>query len=161
MATICLRPAQADDCVLFYSVRVDPQVRRNAFDDRRWVSDRQYRRWFARSLRMKNRRLFVVEAWLEVGVPTILTAVTAIGVVRLDLDSRTVEISYALRAAQRGQGFGREVVRLASEQATALWPDRDQIAHIRANNTPSLRAALKAGFSLSDGRCLTLRKKAA
>ena len=147
-AHVILVPATAENVALFWDMRNDPAMRRNSFNQQKKISFTDYCDWFYRTLKLKlrNRRLFT--AVNENGIP--------VGIGRLDAYDGKVELALTVCPLWRGLGYGRLIAAALSIRAKTIWPKRKQVAFIRANNTASLRACLKAGFSLKGGRCLTL-----
>jgi RimJ/RimL family protein N-acetyltransferase len=61
----------------------------------------------------------------------------------------SVEISYGLAASVRGNGRGRELVRLFSAELLARSDITEIVARVEIGNIPSQRALLAAGFEIA------------
>jgi L-amino acid N-acyltransferase YncA len=67
-----------------------------------------------------------------------------------------VELSLTVAPDWRGRGAGGAIVAALMAEARRWKPGARMIAHVKAFNTPSLRAFLRAGFAVKGSRCLNL-----
>lgn len=147
---ILLRPATLSDAAYLRRLRNDPEARKSFFEGS-LVSRREHAAWLRRSLRSEARRLYVAHEGPSM--------VRAVGMGRLDFNSKTVELSLNVDPDHRGKGYGGEIVAALKQVAQEWKPGVLLIAHVKAFNTASLRAFLRAGFAVKGKRCLNLEAK--
>lgn len=129
-----LRPATPRDLFRLWRWRNDPIVRANSASTG-YVGLIEHARWFLRSLRSEDRRLFVV-----------MVEGRAAGSVRIDFAPGFAEASIALAEWARGNGNGTRAIRLLTRKARKV--NRRVIARIRVNNSASIMAFYKAGYRI-------------
>ena len=69
-----------------------------------------------------------------------------IGQVRFEVSAEEAVVSICLDEAWRGEGYGTEVLRLATERVFGRSSVRVIHAYVKEDNRASIRAFLKAGF---------------
>jgi len=133
-----LRPAGAADASRLREWRNEAETRAASFVMAPVAWD-EHVRWLDRKLADPYARLLIAsdEAGAEVGF------------VRLDADGEDAEISVSIDRGRRGQGIGTEVIRKAAALAFAELGVRRVVAHIKLENSRSLRAFTGAGFARS------------
>ena len=129
-----LRPATADDCRRFWEWANDPAVRANSFTSEP-IPWEPHVAWFTRKLADANTRLWIAEQ-----------ADAPLGQVRFDLDASSATISVSLDATQRGRNLGALLIWSACQKLFRESPVETIHAHIKPDNTASIRAFKKAGF---------------
>ena len=107
-----LRPACAEDVVLFYGWANDSEVRKNAFNTGP-IAWSTHQPWFAEKLRAAESRLFVLEA---AGLP--------VGQIRFDREGKDLRIDYSLDEAVRGRGWGVPLVAAGIAAVRKVLPGR-------------------------------------
>ena len=133
---VTLRPAQPSDEKQLLLWHNEPTTRAASLNPAS-VSLEDHRRWLASKLADDRCALFIIVADAE-----------PIGQVRLDrLDDELAEVSIGLAPEARGQGAGREALRLAATQAGERLGVKTLVARIKADNEQSVRSFAAAGFS--------------
>lgn len=134
---LMLRPAGEADCRMLFDWANDPAVRASSFVEEQIPWER-HREWFAARLRDPACLHYVITT--PEGDP--------IGQARFEIgNGREAVIAVSIAAAWRGKGHGTEAIRLATEQACRHAGLTLVRAFIRPENTASVRAFSKAGFS--------------
>jgi len=128
-----LRDAELTDRQFFFDLRNDPDVIKFSYT-KQGVAWDQHCRWWA-------------DTWDH-----LLVAVEGerrLGTVRLTpLDDACCEVHYALVAADRGRGWAAKVLEEAERVARELGYAHI-VARVDTPNTPSIRAFLRSGYSVS------------
>lgn len=138
-ADLELRPARMDDAGLLLAWRNDPDTIRNSFSGVA-VAPSDHRNWLTQRLRDPASRIYV--ATMD-GAP--------MGMARLDVrDVGVAGVSVAVDPAMRGRRLGTA---LLSTLVGAMAEDQQVttlVAHVKPENTASVRAFSAAGFSEVD-----------
>lgn len=135
-----IRPATDDDCRQLWQWANDAEVRRWSFDSARIEWDAHVD-WFRGKRADPNCRVYIL---IDQGDQSV-------GFVRIDLrDGGNGEVSISIAAERRGRGYGSEALRLACERFFAEVDTAVIVAHIKPDNTPSIRTFERAGF-MHDG----------
>jgi len=132
---VVLRPATSADRALLLEWRNDQDVVRFSLSGRP-VAAAQHANWLASILAAPPLRLWIAE---EAGEP--------VGQVRVDLEDATGTVSISVAPAHRGRGIGS---RMLAALVVEMEPDaavRTLRALVHRDNTASLRAFERAGFS--------------
>jgi RimJ/RimL family protein N-acetyltransferase len=130
--TVRLRRASSADTQLLFEWTNDVADRANSKNTEPVGWD-DHVRWVADSLAAPDRELWIAE---RDGMP--------VGLARIDhLDAGAAELSYSVAPGSRGQGIGKEIVRLALNMAEK----RDLFAKIKLGNEPSIRIVRALGFT--------------
>lgn|SRR5690348_3043510 len=141
-----LRDADLSDRQFFFDLRNDPDVIKFSYT-RRGVDWDSHVKWW----RDTWDHLLVAEEETHQGTQRI-------GVVRLTpLDDATCEVHFALMAADRGRGWATPMLEEARRVAKELGYSHIT-AHVDANNTPSLRAFLREGYTVSSPGTVMLER---
>lgn len=151
---ILLRPATLADAELLRAWRNDPEMRKNSFHSS-IVGKKEHMLWLRGSLKSKTRRIYIAEA----PPPKNDHPWDFVGEGRLDFNGKTIEFDVEVAPDHRGQGYGGQIILQLIVQAREWKPSVPLIAHIKAFNTPSLRAFLRAGFRMRGKRCLELEMR--
>jgi RimJ/RimL family protein N-acetyltransferase len=138
-----LRAAVPSDAEPVWRWRNDPETRRFSFDPSAIPWD-AHQQWFASTLARADRRLYVVVA-----------DGAARGVVRLDIAGDAAEVSIHLAPESRGLGVGTAALRAVADLAFSRLGIARLVGSIKPDNRPSLRAFVKAGFSLDGDAAVT------
>jgi len=131
---LALRAATIGDAQLLMQWRNDPQTRANSHD-RGAVKWDSHMHWLGKVLVDPSCDLLIAE--LD-GVP--------VGTVRIDRGTDESTLSWTIAPEWRGRGFGRRMVRLASERVSG----RPLRADIRQDNVASQAIARAAGFEMTE-----------
>ena len=134
-----LRPASESDCLFVWKTNNETSVRDVSLSSAPipWES---HLKWFSAKLNDSNTRLFIIEVE---GDPA--------GVIRLDKSADNVEISVALGAGFRGQGYGRSAIELGFRSAQLELGGKQVVARVLRRNAASLHAFERAGFVRESG----------
>lgn len=133
-APIALVPAEPRDAALTFAWRNASAVRR-FFHDPGELTFEGHQQWWSAAVAAADRHLLLAK---EAGV--------TIGVLRLDQQGDSAEVSIYLDPAQMGRGLGRAVLEAGAAYAIALGI-RTLIASIKDANLASRSAFAAAGFA--------------
>lgn len=137
-----LRPAIDTDVSYFWTVRNDPETIAHSWS-KRGVTAEEHARWWQTTPDAR----YVAE-----------TAEGDVGTLRLTaLDDSTCEVHLAVAPGFRGAGYSTEMLR----EATVLAREKGYgriIARVDSDNTPSLRAFLRAGYAVTSPGTLLLQR---
>jgi N-acetylneuraminate synthase len=136
VCTLRVRRATDQDSRLLWHWVNDPLVRKAAFNSDP-ITWRDHLIWFDARLRSVDTILYVLET--HEGIP--------VGLVRFDMTAPgAAEVDLSIALEWRGHGLGAKVLRLACD---AFWCERPVkvVAHIRPENSASLRTFERAGFA--------------
>ena len=164
------RPAVLADAAWLLALRNDPETVRWSVSGVP-VTPEKHAEWFAQIITDPTRALMVVAPFgphdppfHDDPVPQWCGACAGVATYRLDrVGSDQVEVSLAVAPEYRGRGYAVEVIALASRHALRRGA-QVVIVLVKRDNTRSLRAFLRAGFSLNppstdDGDLLLLAKR--
>ncbi len=128
VVSVKLRRATQHDSHLLWEWRNDPEVRRQSFtsDPIPWS---EHEVWFTRALNAPSCQIFIGEVRQR-----------PVGVVRFDITGNSALVNIIV--AERGKGYGSELLCLACEQVPRLR----LVAEIKGNNIASQKIFAKAGF---------------
>jgi RimJ/RimL family protein N-acetyltransferase len=129
MGRVSLRPAVFSDAARLLRWRNDSETRRWSRHDAE-TSEADHAEWLSQSLGNASRRLWIAEA-----------DNSAVGTVRADSTAVGYEISWTVAPECRGQGIGKEMVRLACQMLTGRV-----YAYVKVGNEASSRIAMAAGL---------------
>ncbi len=127
-----LRPATEDDATRLFDWANDPSTRAVSFHAEPIPWDTHVA-WLRKKLAERACRLFIAEADGE-----------PVGQVRLDAADDRATISVSIAKAHRGRGLGVAAIRAATAHAEGID------AFILADNTSSVRAFERAGFTFAE-----------
>ena len=130
-----MRPAQMSDMQRVFEWRNMPELY-SVGTTPRPVAQEEHERWFRQIVSSSNHLMWILEP--------------NAGTVRFDRNSDgSCHITIYLLPEFRGRGHGPEIIRTAAEEAFRMWKELGCIrARILPENTRSLHAFVKAGFSL-------------
>ena len=137
---IKLRRATRKDCRLIWQWANDPDVRAVSFSPEPIVYE-DHVKWFETKLNDAHCCIYIAE---DVAVNR---EIEAVGQIRFDLKTQEAYISISLDRKFRGQGLGAQIMELASRTYLASSDAKIIHAYIKKDNTVSLAAFKKAGFS--------------
>ena len=143
-----LRPATLQDAAQLYAWRMDPETRRQSFQQGAIPED-THRQWLEATLANPAIHVFIAEMWMMQGAdgPQILVP---FGMGRLDVHSpRQADISYIVAPDCRGQGLASRLISLLAARAGGLGYHQLR-ARVKAGNIASLRALQSAHFTISE-----------
>ena len=131
-----IRTATDDDCRQLWQWASDADVRRWSFDSARIDWDAHVD-WFRAKQADPKCRVYILTD--PGGQP--------VGLVRIDLqDGEHGEVDLSIASDRRGRGYGAEALRLGCKQFFAEVDAVVIVAHIKSDNTPSIRTFERAGF---------------
>lgn len=110
---VSLRKATEEDARLLYEWRNDPLVRQNSFHTEE-IAYADHLQWFARMLQDPDSRQFILVVGEEPAGQVRLHRVSSEGEAG---EAAVWEISYSIARAFRGQGLGRQMLRLVEHEA--------------------------------------------
>ena len=138
-AGLRLRPAQMVDLWLYHWWASDPEVRRQSFNSDP-IPLQHHRRWFAGRLSSPLVLLRVLED--RDGLP--------LGQIRMERTAQTdahAVIGFSLDRLARGQGLASQLLELGCAELARCWGGHAlAYGEVRADNSASCRAFLRAGF---------------
>lgn len=135
------RPIGDEDCRLLWEWVNDPVVRVSSFSTSPIPWDKHVA-WFRD--RRSDPNCYMCLVLDNEGVP--------VGQVRLDVvDGRRVEVHINIAPDRHGRGYGAEALRIVCRRFREVRNVSEVVAHIKPDNTASIRAFEKAGF-VSQGR---------
>lgn len=132
-----LRPAFSGDARLIHGWRNEPAVRRVSFQQGS-IPLRHHLAWYRKALANINTRIFVGEN--RQGFP--------IGYVRFQMTKPFARISVVVDPRFRGRGMGSSLIQHGCQRLQAEGETLGVLAQIRPDNRGSLKAFLRAGFSI-------------
>lgn len=137
-----LRPALDADSPFFWVVRNDPDTIAHSWS-KRGVTAEEHARWWQTTPDAR----YVAEG---------LTG--DVGILRLTaLDDSTCEVHLAVAPGYRGSGYSTDMLREATVVARSLGYTLI-VARVDSDNTPSLRAFLRAGYAVTSPGTLLLQR---
>lgn len=130
-----LRAAVWEDMDLLFEWANDLSVRKNSFSTEEIVYE-EHRLWYQGLLQDGDRKQYL---YIRDGVPA--------GQARVAVSGKEAEISYSVCAAQRGKGYGKEILKMLPEQVKKDFPGvKCLIGKVKTENIPSQKAFLGAGY---------------
>jgi UDP-2,4-diacetamido-2,4,6-trideoxy-beta-L-altropyranose hydrolase len=134
---VSLRRATLADARRIWLWRNEPAARSASFSTGEVPWD-VHQRWFAGRVDSPTTHLWIASD----------PSGRELGYARFDLSERIAEISVALDASTRGEGWGRAVIRAACERELESGAVDRVIAHVKLENDASLAAFRAAGFAV-------------
>ncbi len=130
-----LRVAAAGDCRRLWEWANDPEARAASYssDPIAWES---HCAWFQEKLADSRYVIFIAET--GDGIP--------VGQIRFEVDGREAILSTSVAATHRGQGFGREIIRLGTAALFRHTVVQHIHAFVKENNPASRRVFAHAGY---------------
>lgn len=132
---IRLRRVREEDKHLLWEWANAPEVRAVSFSTE-VISWEQHVQWFASKQKDPNCVFYL--ALNELDMP--------IGQARFDIDGTAATVSISLNSKYRGQGYGSQLITLASQKIYQRWPIQLIYAYIKEGNHVSARAFRKSKF---------------
>lgn len=117
-----LRKVNKEDCKILFDWTNDPAVRENAFNTEP-VKWKEHQKWFATKLKNENDQIFLL---VKDGVP--------VGQIRFEKEEDYWKLSYSIANEHRGQGLGKELVKLGLEEVQGkvrAWVKKDNPASLK------------------------------
>ena len=137
---IKLRHANRKDCRMIWQWANDPDVRAASFAPEP-IAYEDHVRWFETRLAKADCRMYIVEDVGDGGHPAPL------GQVRFERKGQAAVISVSLDRRFRARGLGARIIELAARTYLAATDTQIINAYVKTDNTASLAAFKKAGFS--------------
>ena len=145
-----IRLANQGDIEDFLRWRNDP-VSVAMFSSEKFIDWSDHERWFQDVLADESRLIYV-------GIQND----KKIGMCRFDIRNDTAEVSINLDPNLRGEGRGKDLLRLCCESFTRSWAEVELRAKIKKKNLASYKCFFGAGFTvrkLSDSYIFLSRRK--
>ena len=146
-----IRRAEPKDCAMLWRWRNDPVTRRaqRLEDPIPWDA---YESWYARALASPGRVILIAS-------PADPSAGEDLGVAQFTLGRvpEMAEIGLNLNPAWRGRGLAAPLIERFCAEGRRHLGFGAVIAHVKAENLPSRRAFIRAGFALDDAEGGILR----
>ncbi len=130
-----LRRAREKDCRQLWEWANDPQVRPVSFATEP-ISWERHLEWFNSKMRDPNAVLYL--ALDSEGI--------AAGQVRYQIDTTRAAVSISLAPQFRGKGYGKAVLKMATEDLFHTTAVTQIDAYVKPNNTASIRLFTRAGY---------------
>ena len=137
---IKLRRATRKDCRLIWQWANDPEVRAVSFAPEPILYE-DHVNWYETRLNDAGCCIYIADDIAE------NSDIESVGQIRFDLKDKEALISISLDRKFRGQGHGARIIELAARTFLASTDTKTIHAYIKKNNTASLAAFKKAGFS--------------
>jgi UDP-2,4-diacetamido-2,4,6-trideoxy-beta-L-altropyranose hydrolase len=138
-ASLCLRPATPEDLWLYHWWASDPQVRRQSFKSD-LIPLEQHRHWFKGRLSSSLALLRVLND--DDGLP--------LGQIRFERSAESAAravIGFSLDRLARGRGLASQLLAMGLDELVRCWgANYETYGEVRADNSASCRAFLRAGF---------------
>lgn len=129
-----LRRTTAEDCRFLFELRNDEAVRKNSFQTDE-ISYEQHQNWFSKKIVDENVLMYILAFKKE-----------KIGQVRVDIENREGEISYALTESARGKGFATWMLQKLEEELQQEKRVKTLLAEVKEENIASRKIFLKLGY---------------
>ena len=130
-----LRKATADDMELLYEWANDPEVRKSSFSQDP-IPLEDHKKWFDALLKDETKLQFIL-----------MRDDTPIGQVRFHLDGDEASIHYSIAPGERGKGYGKLLIEMASEELHKTSPGiRKILASVKPDNPASRKCFTSNGY---------------
>jgi len=136
-----LRKACVDDCDLLFNWANDRVTRKNSFHSEQ-IKYEDHVKWFKNLLSNDNPKQYIL-----------MSENVAIGQLRLAFADDVVEISYSIDELNRGLGYGKAMISMATSYIKEQFPNiKTIVADVKPANIASINCFLKNGFKESSQR---------
>ena len=133
---LLLRGVIKADSIDLWNWRNDKLTRSNSFKSKK-ISFKEHKRWFAKSLKNRARRIYVATKGTD-----------KIGTIRLDfLNKKVIELSIMVNPDHRGKNFGKQMLKQLNDSVKEKYVNRIQKAIIKTPNVASEKTFSYAGFT--------------
>jgi len=136
-----LRPVGAADCRLIWEWANDPAARQVSFSTEP-IPWEKHVTWFETKRQDPNCLFYLAIDGQD----------QAIGQIRYECEGREAILSVEVAPAFRGQGYGSQLIRRASQQVLGRTQLHTILAYVKSDNQVSARAFQAAGFRLAGDR---------
>lgn len=137
-----LREATYSDCRDIWLWRNNPKIRKNFFNEKK-ITWKEHELWFKKKLTDKNSKIYIS-----------ISQKNKIGVIRFDELNTEIEISINLNPKFLGHKIGSKIIQLGVIKfLNDVKTKKNIAAKIKKDNTASIRAFMKAGFSKNNSIC--------
>jgi UDP-2,4-diacetamido-2,4,6-trideoxy-beta-L-altropyranose hydrolase len=134
--TLKLRRAGPTDASRLFEWANHPDSRRASLEAQNPIAWNHHRAWFAARLADPRTRIWMIEVDRR-----------AVGQVRLQDKGEGPEIAIYVEPGSRREGVAVRALAMALVEARLIWPGRDAIARVRAENAASRRLFERARFT--------------
>lgn len=143
-----IRKANIYDCKLLYNWAVEKEVRNNSFKTSIFSYD-QHQKWYKNKLKSMDSVIYIFE----------IDAIP-IGQIRLDFLDNQILLDYSIDKNYRGKGHSKKMINLLLKKIQDRFKNYSVIAHVKKENTPSVKVFSSLGFEKkSNENTLTFCKK--
>lgn len=132
--SITLRKADFGDLIFLYNLRNEETVRNASFSSA-IIDLKTHKDWYKKKLKDNNQLILIGEINKE-----------KIGQIRFEIEKDHAEVSLAISPEQRGKGYGIELLNLGCQYVFSKLNINKIFAHIKPENSASLKVFSKAGF---------------
>ena len=133
-----LREACAKDIDILFEWANEEEVRKNAFNSHK-ITYEEHEKWFDKIINDKENKQYILMAEDE-----------PVGQVRLTFDGEIVEVHYSIAKNKRGNGFGKKILKLVSEEVKHNYGDYKKIiGRVKPGNIKSKNCFMDNGFEMT------------
>lgn len=130
-----LRRVSKEDIDFLFELANDKKVRQNSFSTKEIMYD-EHRKWFAAVLDREDYKQYIY-----------MLDEKSIGQVHIEMCGSKAEIGYSICEEYRGQGLGKELIRLIQLQVKKDFPHIETLtAKVKPENTISQKVFEAEGF---------------
>lgn len=134
---VYLRDVTQEDRDLLFQWANDDTVRKNSFSSDKILYE-NHCNWFDNMMKDEQ----CIQWILQVGEQSV-------GQIRLKLEGVNAEIGYSICVERRGEGFGKQILKLALQRVKKEFPTVKKLtAKVKSNNVASLRAFENNGYKV-------------
>jgi UDP-2,4-diacetamido-2,4,6-trideoxy-beta-L-altropyranose hydrolase len=130
-----IRPASSDDCLLLGEWANEVFTRESSFSQR-FITAEEHAKWFRQKL--EDPACYIFIACEPNGTP--------VGQIRFEIDGEAAKASVSVDKKARNRGYGRSMIRIASNQLFRASAVSVIHAFIKLSNVVSIRAFEDAGY---------------
>lgn len=131
-----LREAAETDLGILFQWVNDPEARKNQFSTED-ISYKEHQEWYQRLLKSTNCKQYIY-----------MYGEKEVGEARITIHGNEAEISYSICREKRGEGHGKNLLRLLCGRVKKDFPDIQKLtARVKPENIASQQAFLDAGYT--------------
>lgn len=123
-----LKKAEISDLMLLYDWRNEECVRLNSFNSE-IIRFEDHERWFVNKLKSETSDILIL-----------CNEEIAVGQIRVDRLCNKLEISYSIDYKFRGNGYGKQAIKLVEEFIKENYQINTVIGKVKKSNIPSIKA---------------------
>ncbi len=141
MINIRIRPANENDMLLLFKWVNDKETRKASFNQKP-IDIQTHTKWFRKNLSSRNVHMLIVEHFSD-------DAWKPVGQVRIDEKN---EIHISITPEMRGKGISSLAIKKSVDYMHEKFKIKTFTAHIKPENTASIKAFESAGFHFSGNK---------